>query len=84
MHEIGHFNVFSFRPYVANILIAINPYFEIRQLYDSSTIKAYKGKSLGTMPPHVFAVGTYVCNRSLKQSFQCVCKIIMICETINA
>ena len=29
--------------YVANILIAINPYDEIRKLYDSNTIKAYQG-----------------------------------------
>ena len=42
--------------YVANILIAINPYDDIKNLYESRTIKAYQGKSLGTMPPHVFAI----------------------------
>ena len=42
--------------FVANILIAINPYDDIRNLYDNRTIKAYMGKSLGTMPPHVFAI----------------------------
>ncbi|XP_069688949.1 myosin heavy chain 95F isoform X2 [Periplaneta americana] len=42
--------------YVANILIAVNPYFEIRDLYSSMTIKSYQGKSLGVMPPHVFAI----------------------------
>jgi len=42
--------------YVANILIAINPYFEIPGLYDGNSIKNYQGKSLGTMPPHVFAI----------------------------
>jgi len=42
--------------YVANILVAINPYFDIKNLYTSSTIKEYRGKSLGTMPPHVFAI----------------------------
>ncbi|XP_064618049.1 unconventional myosin-VI-like [Liolophura sinensis] len=42
--------------YVANILIALNPYFEISELYSSETIKKYEGKSLGTMPPHVFAI----------------------------
>ncbi len=42
--------------YVANILIAINPYAEIRDLYSSTTIKCYQGRSLGTMPPHVFAI----------------------------
>merc|ERR1711936_874828 len=42
--------------YVANILVAVNPYFDIRDLYSPSTIKSYYGKSLGTMPPHVFAI----------------------------
>jgi len=42
--------------YVANILIAINPYFEIADLYSTETIKSYLGKSLGTRPPHVFAI----------------------------
>lgn len=42
--------------YVANILIAINPYSDIKDLYASKTIKAYQGRSLGTMPPHVFAI----------------------------
>lgn len=35
----------------------MNPYIEIRDLYSSKTIKSYQGKSLGVMPPHVFAIG---------------------------
>ncbi|KAK6012973.1 myosin head, partial [Ostertagia ostertagi] len=42
--------------YVANILISINPYEEIDGLYSIDTIKKYRGKSLGQMPPHVYAV----------------------------
>ncbi|XP_054921730.1 unconventional myosin-VI isoform X2 [Dermacentor andersoni] len=42
--------------YVANILIAVNPYFEMPQLYSSETIGKYQGKSLGVLPPHVFAI----------------------------
>lgn len=37
--------------YVANILIAVNPYFELKNLYSEATIKSYEGKSLGTLPP---------------------------------
>jgi myosin-6 len=44
---------------VANILIAINPYKELGSLYSSDTIKRYNGKSLGTMPPHVYAIGRF-------------------------
>ncbi|XP_063040184.1 myosin VIb [Engraulis encrasicolus] len=42
--------------YVANILIAVNPYSDIPKLYAPETIKTYQGRSLGTLPPHVFAV----------------------------
>lgn len=43
--------------YVAHILIAINPYYEIKDLHSTEAILKYQGKSLGTMPPHVFAIG---------------------------
>lgn len=46
-----------FQTYVANILIAVNPYKEIRELYAESTIQKYHGKSLGELAPHVFAIG---------------------------
>ena len=49
--------VLLLQTYVANILIALNPYFDVPQLYSSQTIKSYQNKSLGTMPPHVFAIG---------------------------
>ncbi|XP_051954529.1 myosin VIa isoform X2 [Xyrauchen texanus] len=42
--------------FVANILIAVNPYFEIHKLYSPDTIKQYQGRSLGTLPPHVYAI----------------------------
>ncbi|KAG7207380.1 hypothetical protein KM043_009038 [Ampulex compressa] len=42
--------------YVANILIALNPYCEVKDLYSPQTIKSYQGKSLGETPPHVFAI----------------------------
>lgn len=43
--------------YVAHILIAVNPYFEIAGLHSAKSIECYQGKSLGTMPPHVYAIG---------------------------
>lgn len=38
-------------------MIAVNPYYDIPNLYSPDTIKLYKGKSLGTLPPHVYAIG---------------------------
>lgn len=43
--------------YVANILLAVNPYAEVSDLYSTQTIKQYNGKSLGVLPPHIFAIG---------------------------
>lgn len=45
--------------YVAHILIAVNPYFEISNLHSTEAILRYQGKSLGTMPPHVYAIGKF-------------------------
>lgn len=43
--------------YIANILISINPYEVIPGLYADETIREYKGKSLGAMAPHIYAIG---------------------------
>lgn len=45
--------------YVAHILIAVNPYFEIPNLHSADAIARYQGKSLGTLEPHVFALGKH-------------------------
>ncbi|XP_075971865.1 myosin heavy chain 95F jaguar [Anticarsia gemmatalis] len=56
--------------YVANILLAVNPYEDIADMYSSNTIKKYQGKSLGELPPHVFAIADKAFRdmKSLKQS----------------
>lgn len=56
--------------YVANILLAVNPYEDIPDLYSSNTIKKYQGRSLGELPPHVFAIADKAFRdmKSLKQS----------------
>ena len=49
--------LFLKQTYVANILIAVNPYKELGNLYSTDNIRKYNGKSLGVLPPHVFAIG---------------------------
>jgi myosin heavy subunit len=51
------FESFCLQSYIANMLIAVNPYVTINGLYDDNAIKRYQGKSLGTLPPHVYAIG---------------------------
>ena len=52
-----HAHTLILQTYVANILIAVNPYHEVGHLYSMDSIKKYKGKSIGVLPPHVFAIG---------------------------
>lgn len=51
---------------MANILIAVNPYREIKELYAPDTIKKYNGRSLGELQPHVFAIGEYCALMQIK------------------
>ncbi|XP_028414571.1 unconventional myosin-VI-like isoform X2 [Dendronephthya gigantea] len=56
--------------YVADILLAVNPYHDMRDLYSSAMMKKYHGKSLGVLPPHIFAIAdkAYRDMRALKES----------------
>ncbi|KAI1727459.1 myosin head (motor domain) domain-containing protein [Ditylenchus destructor] len=56
--------------YVANLLISVNPYEKISGLYDEETMMNYRGKSLGSLPPHLYAIAdkAYRDMRTLKQS----------------
>lgn len=60
--------------YTANILIAMNPYHSLT-IYTEKEIKEYQGKSLGVLPPHVYAVAdkSYrdMRNLGLSQSIMC-------------
>ncbi|XP_022156587.1 myosin-11 isoform X2 [Momordica charantia] len=42
--------------YTGNILIAINPFQSISNLYDAYVMEQYKGAPLGELKPHVFAI----------------------------
>uniref|UniRef100_A0A915A078 Unconventional myosin-VI n=2 Tax=Parascaris univalens TaxID=6257 RepID=A0A915A078_PARUN len=46
----------QFYTYVANILIAINPYEQLTDLYETNIMENYRGKSIGTLRPHIFAI----------------------------
>jgi Myosin head (motor domain)/TerD domain/C2 domain/IQ calmodulin-binding motif len=42
--------------YTGSILVAINPFKSIENLYSTETQKRYVGKRIGTIDPHVFAI----------------------------
>ncbi|CAJ1410582.1 unnamed protein product [Effrenium voratum] len=41
--------------YTANVLLAVNPYKELPQLYTKEVMSRYWGKNPGTLPPHPYA-----------------------------
>jgi myosin XV len=43
--------------YAGSILIAVNPYKMFPESYGIEMAKKYSGKPLGTLPPHLFAIG---------------------------
>ncbi|DAZ92418.1 TPA: hypothetical protein N0F65_000202 [Lagenidium giganteum] len=45
--------------YVGPILIAINPYKPLDAIYNEEQTTAYFGKTMGTLPPHVFALADH-------------------------
>ncbi|XP_039291022.1 unconventional myosin-XV [Nilaparvata lugens] len=43
--------------YVGSILIAVNPY-KMYDMYGLDVVKKYEGQILGSLPPHLFAIGS--------------------------
>lgn len=41
--------------YTGSILVAVNPY-QIYQIYDANHIVKYRGRKIGQLPPHIFAI----------------------------
>ena len=53
---IGRYEADGIYTYTGTVLHALNPYKRMPSLYDEATRDAYRGKALGVMPPHVYAV----------------------------
>lgn len=50
--------------YIGSVLVAVNPY-RMFDIYGLEAVSAYDGKILGTLPPHLFAIGAAAFNRLL-------------------
>ncbi|MED6220130.1 hypothetical protein PIB30_041902 [Stylosanthes scabra] len=63
LHEPGvlynlknRYDINEIYTYTGNILIAINPFKSIEDLYNASVMQQYKGAAVGDLSPHVFAI----------------------------
>ncbi|XP_069124565.1 unconventional myosin-Id-like [Argopecten irradians] len=52
--------------FVGSILASVNPY-KMFNIYGRDMVKKYEGQPLGSLPPHLFAIGSVSYSRMLKE-----------------
>ncbi|OWF46490.1 unconventional myosin-XV-like isoform X2 [Mizuhopecten yessoensis] len=52
--------------FVGSILASVNPY-KMSNIYGRDMVKKYEGQPLGSLPPHLFAIGSVSYSRMLKE-----------------
>ncbi len=61
--------------YIGNILVSVNP-LKLLGTYGVDSVNKYDGQIIGTLPPHLFAIGASAYNRLLTKNGQSQCLII--------
>ncbi|KAF5738908.1 myosin-11-like [Tripterygium wilfordii] len=57
LHNLAtRYQISEIYTYTGNILIAINPFQGLSNLYDAHMMERYKGEPFGELSPHVFAI----------------------------
>lgn len=57
----GQTNIYT---YVGSILVSVNPY-RVMSIYGNAYVRRYRGKRIGELPPHIFALADTAYNEML-------------------
>ena len=64
---------YSCQTYIGHVLISVNPFKQIKGIYDERTLKDYRGKYPYEVPPHVYALTDNMYREMLAEgASQCV------------
>lgn len=53
--------LFRLQTYVAKVLIAINPFKHINDLYSEEIVNNYRNDQNDELPPHLYSIGKFFC-----------------------
>lgn len=53
--------------FIGNILVAVNPYRSL-DIYGINEVKKYENRVLGSLPPHLFAIGSSAFSKLIKDN----------------
>ena len=74
------FPVTGEQTYIGHVLISVNPYKMIKQLYTEQTLRDYRGKYRYELPPHVYSLADDM-YRSMMSEGENQCVIIRYATT---
>ncbi|VFQ88699.1 unnamed protein product [Cuscuta campestris] len=66
--------------YTGNILIAVNPFKRLPELYGKCVMEKYRGTALGELSPHPFAIADAAYRQAVMQGFVC----LLVCNYFHA
>lgn len=49
----------NFQTFASKLLIVVNPFRDLPNLYGLAQMKVYQGKSIHAEPPHIYAIGEF-------------------------